>query len=87
LIRFISPEGQITDSLSRRSAVSPTISLAGQNLFLAYNRSGLNEEIMLWLTDSGTILREDTVAVGNVEFSYVDNMKGNLVTFTSDPWL
>jgi hypothetical protein len=81
-VRFLSSEGEVVDSLHRGRVVNPAISRTDQGLLLVYTDFILNQALILRLDDDGTIRREDTVNVSNVEFALAEGSQAVLIAFS-----
>ncbi len=78
---FISPEGQILDTLHRGNAISPTAITLPSGIFVTYYEFNINQQILIWADVNGTITREDTLALTNIAFVYAAGSQAILVEY------
>lgn len=64
----------------------PVIAAREHGLFFTYTQVQLNRQILLWLNESGAIVREDTMDLPGVEFAFAEGSLCHLLTFRQDPW-
>ncbi len=78
---FISPEGQILDTLHRGNAITPTAITLPSGIFVTYYEYSIFQQILIWADVNGTITREDTLALTNIAFVYTEGSQAILVEY------
>jgi hypothetical protein len=80
---FISPEGQILDTLHRGSVTTPQAVTLPNGIFLTYfnYEVSVSKQILIWANYDGTITREDTLDLNFLQFVYAEAANVTLVEY------
>jgi hypothetical protein len=79
---FISPEGQILDTLERDTVTTALAVTLPNGIFLTYRQYGIERQILIWANYDGTITREDALDLNNIGFVYNEGANVTLVEYS-----